>query len=131
MYVDEVTVIAVVVLCAGNEDISDDEAADTDDDVFHIPDAVFGSAGCHAASVAVNGELSHPYSNSRWEQGGIVGVASTAVSAIIIIIIIIYKAKLMVTLSCRNVTGAFYRVKQCHECQSIQQNVRHQSGNDA
>jgi len=68
MHVDEVTVITAVVLCAGNEDIGDDEAADIDD-VFLIPDAVFGSAGSQAASVAVNGELSHPYSHSRWEAG--------------------------------------------------------------
>ena len=39
-----------------NEDVIDDDAGD-DDGVFQIPDAVFGSAGCQAASVAVNGEL--------------------------------------------------------------------------
>jgi len=48
-----------------------------------------------------------------------------------IIIIIIKKAKIIQTLSRRNVTGVLYRVKQCHECQPIQQNVWHQSGNDA
>jgi len=36
-----------------------------------------------------------------------------------------------VTLSRRNVTVALYRVNQCHECQPIQQNVWHQSRNDA
>jgi len=36
-----------------------------------------------------------------------------------------------VTLSRRNVTSALYSVNQCHKCPPIQQNVWHQSGNDA
>jgi len=40
--------------CAGNGE--DDDVVENDG-VFHIPDAVFGSAGCHTVGAAVNGEF--------------------------------------------------------------------------
>lgn len=45
----------ILLLCAGNDDIDDDDVEN--DDVFQIPDAVFGSAGCQTAGVTVNGEI--------------------------------------------------------------------------
>jgi len=53
--VDEVVMILsrlLWILCAGN--CEDD--SDVENDGFQIPDAVFGTAGCHTAGVVVNGE---------------------------------------------------------------------------
>ena len=41
-------------LCAGNGE--DDDVVENDG-VFHIPDAVFGSAGCHTVGASVNGKF--------------------------------------------------------------------------
>ena len=44
------TRVKLLLECAGNDG---DDAEN--DDMFQIPDAVFGSAGCHTAGVPVNG----------------------------------------------------------------------------
>ena len=48
----------VLIIIAGNED--DDDGDDAENDVFQIPDAVFGSAGFQTANVAADGELIVP-----------------------------------------------------------------------